>query len=83
MANVLQVDVINAILKLYENGWRKLRIARELGIDPKTVRRHIREAEAEDSKSLVSPTGNEGSNSPVVPAGTEGCKSGRPSQCER
>jgi len=73
MANRTQVTVINSILTLYENGWRKLRIARELGIDVKTVRSYIRQAEAavdpdslEEPTSLVSPPGN----------------SGRPSQCE-
>ena len=52
MANRIQVSESITILELFRNGWAKLRIARELGIDVKTVRRCILEAAAADSKSL-------------------------------
>jgi transposase len=77
MANRIQVSESITILELFRKGWAKLRIARELDVDVKTVRRCIREAAAADSTSLVSPTGP-GSKSLISHAG----KSGRPSHCE-
>ena len=89
MANRIQVHVSHSIVTLYQQGWRKLRIAHELGVDVKTVRRHVRLA----AKSLLPPTGDEGgptpnslllpagsleANSPVPPAGPNG----RASRCE-
>jgi len=53
MANRIQVSQSIAILELFASGWPKLRIARELGVDVKTVRRCIREANAVDSNSLL------------------------------
>jgi transposase len=88
MANHKEVSVINTIVTLYERGKPKLRIARELGIDVKTVRRHIRLAEearaAEghgDSKSLFPPAGSPGSKSLFSPPGSGGERSGRRSCC--
>jgi len=81
MANRIQVSESITILELFRKGWAKLRIARELDVDVKTVRRCIREAAAADSTSLVSPAGKTGPENPkgiVSPAG----KSGRPSHCE-
>lgn len=52
MANRIQVSESITILELFASGWPKLRIARELGVDVKTVRRCIREAANADSKSL-------------------------------
>jgi transposase len=78
MANTLGVTRRTAILTLFAQGWRKLRIARELGVDVKTVRRHLRPA-----KSLVVPPGSGGSGeakSLVVPPGIG--LGGPPSQCE-
>ena len=43
MANRIQVTVSNSIVTLYQQGWRKLRIAHALGVDVKTVRRHVRQ----------------------------------------
>jgi hypothetical protein len=37
MANKKALSVINSILGLYDAGWKKLRMARELNIDVKTV----------------------------------------------
>lgn len=84
MANRIQVSVKNAIITLYSQGWPKLRIARELGVDVKTVRSHVRELEdsvrtvtAGISNSLEVPAGKGGSKSPQVPTG----KTDSRSQC--
>lgn len=91
MANQIGMDDRAAIAGLYRQGWRKRRIARELGLDRKTVRRHIRllergqnpplpplgELGPDDPKGTLSPAGAD-SNSPLSPAGNDG----RPSQCE-
>jgi transposase len=92
MANSIQVSVSITILELSSMGWAKLRIARELNVDVKTVRRCIREAAVADSTSLVSPpgkTGPKGSEGTITPAGPDSKslispagESGRPSHCE-
>jgi len=41
MANILNVAVVNAILTLKQREWSNRRIARELGIDRATVKRHL------------------------------------------
>lgn len=73
MANHIQVSLSQSIVELYNRGWKKLRIARELDVDTKTVRRHIRLYKA---NSLLpppgeSPVGGAGgdSNSLLLPAG--------------
>lgn len=55
MANNIRVSESITILELFAGGWPKLRIARELGVDVKTVRRCIHEAAATNSKSLLLP----------------------------
>ncbi len=89
MANNKEVSIIHAIITLYARGMPKLRIARELGIDVKTVRRHLRLAEQAGaeagpvgSKSLFPPTGSEGSNSLISPPGSGGEHPGRRARCE-
>ena len=42
MSNVLKMDLVQAIRTLFEQGWSKHRIARELKIDRQTVRRYLR-----------------------------------------
>lgn len=59
MANRIQVSESITIIELFRKGWPKLRIARELALDVKTVRRCIREAAEGDSKFLISPPGAE------------------------
>ena len=89
MANYKEVSVIGSILTLYKQGRPKLRIARDLGIDVKTVRRYIRgvqaveaEGEVEGAKSLFLPPGSEGSKRSIPPPGSLGTQPGRRSQCE-
>lgn len=88
MANRLGMSESSAILTLFRRGWRKLRIARELGVDVKTVRRHVRQVSSQvdpppAGNALVVPPGPEsasGPNAPVVLPGIRG--GGPPSQCE-
>lgn len=65
MANKIQVSLSQNIVELYKKGWKKLRIARELGVDAKTVRRHIR---IQTPNSLLPPPGDQ-SNSLFPPPG--------------
>lgn len=95
MANILKVQEKQAILSLAAQGWSGRRIARELGVDRKTIRRYLRLQEAADSKSPRvstpgSPTSEE-SKSPISIPGSQGdCDSektpptnnGRRSLCE-
>jgi len=58
MANILKMAQINAIRCLLERGWSQRHIARELGINRKTVRRYAREGPDGDSKRAT-PTAGE------------------------
>ena len=61
MSNVLKVSYQEAIRSLDEKGWSQRRIARELGINGRTVRRYI---ERESRCSTIStPGSSEESNS--------------------
>lgn len=92
MANVLKVNEQNTILQLAAQGWSRRRIARELKIDRKTVRRYLHEAaksptistpgsdEADDSKSPISTPG-ELTGATLVTQVLE-AEAGRPSFCE-
>lgn len=95
MANRLKVTDCDTILALFQRGWRKLRIARELRVDVKTVRRHIREAPPqadphEAGTSLVVPPGKTDAGEPtslVPPLGIPSSfkpsqAGGPPSKCE-
>ncbi len=84
MANVIGMTQKRAITGLWELKWSHRRIAKELGLNRRTVARYIEEHELEqqvsagaDSKCTISPAGNEGSKCTIVPAG----KSGRKSRC--
>lgn len=83
MANRISMGEEDAIIRLFESGWKKRRIARELGLDRNTVRDHIRAFER--SKSPISPAGTDGANSPIMLAGNfidPSQRPGRPSRCE-
>ena len=55
MANHLKMADISRIHVLYDLGWSKSRIARELGIHRETVARHVNLG---NSKPSVAPTGS-------------------------
>ena len=89
MANVLKVQEQDSITRLAAAGWPIRRIARQLGLDRKTVRRYLRGggtegAPSEGSKSpTISTPGSEGS--PEVVRKEEPLvvrSAGRPGQCE-
>jgi transposase len=88
MANTLKVHEQNTIQELAARGWSRRRIARELQVDRKTVRRYLRQA----SKSPIIPTSGSGESaeakSPISTPGSELVKealeaeAGRPSLCQ-
>jgi transposase len=59
--NVIKMEIKHSIITLHNRGWSKSAIARELGIDRKTVRRKIESLEG--SKGPVSTTGKSGRQS--------------------
>ena len=94
MSNVLKVSHQEAIRSLHEKGWSQRRIARELGINGRTVRRYIR---GQSKCSTIStPGSSEESNSKCTSISTPGSESvvgrqptvsivdhlGRKSRCE-
>ena len=77
MSNHLSMSNQQAIIGLIERGWSQHRIARELELDRKTVRRHVRLNQA--AKSPIPTTGSAEPNSPISTAGSA---LGRKSHCE-
>lgn len=92
MANQLKMAKVHSILTLRERGWSQRRIARELGIDRGTVRRHLELAAGggggqnrpnpptgSGSQNRPNPaTGSVAQNRPNPPTGS----AGPPSKCE-
>lgn len=58
MRNHIKVAVINSIITLLERGWPQRKIARELGINRKTVGRHITSGRAIAPKGANPTAGN-------------------------
>ena len=93
MSNVLKVSHQEAIRSLHEKGWSQRRIARELGINGRTVRRYIQgeskcstistpgSSEESDSKCILSIPGSE-SLVEREPAVSIADQLGRKSRCE-
>ena len=92
MANVLKVNEQNSIQQLAAQGWSRRRIARELKLDRKTVRRYLEAAAksptistpgsppAPESKSPISTPGEK--SSVDLPAAALKAEAGRPSLCD-
>lgn len=92
MANVLKVQEQDSITQLAAAGWPIRRIARQLGLDRKTVRRYLRGAGAKaaptgasKSPTLSTPGSAEPaeSKSPISTAGSEGTAEVVPEQKTR
>lgn len=77
MSNVLKVILQATIYSLYDRGWSRRRIARELGIDRETVGRYLLLA-----KPAISTVGLEGTGEVKPAISTAGKGAGRKSQCE-
>ena len=77
MSNHLSMSNQQAIIGLIERGGSQHRIARELDLDRKTVRRHVRLNQA--AKSPIPTAGSAEPNSPISTAGSG---LGRKSHCD-
>jgi transposase len=80
MSNVLKVSLQATIYSLYNRGWSRRRIARELGINRETVGRYLLLASL--AKPAISTPGVEGDNESKPAISTPGKGVGRRSQCE-
>ena len=75
MANLLAMSKALSVQTLRAQGWSNRRIARELGIDRDTVRRHLQEPAAANAASEAPIGSDEGggvSNTAKAPIGAEG-----------
>jgi transposase len=75
MANQLEVAMQQSIITLYERGWSRRRIARELKLDRATVRAYIKaweESQAAGAKPAISTAGSGGQNQPPGTISTAG-----------
>ena len=94
MSNVLKVSLQEAIRSLHEKGWSWRRIARELGVNRRTVRRHVgagpakctisTTGESESSQSectTISSVGRVPESVPTAEVVSIGGDRGRKSQC--
>ena len=80
--NELKVNRQHSILSLFEQGWSKRRIARELGVDRATIRKYLADG---TSKSPTPQTGSPAhveSKSPTHPQTGSAVKSGPASLCD-
>jgi len=75
MSNVLKVNHQETIRSLHEKGWSERRIARELGINRRTVNRY-------GSKCTIPTPGSVEAAEPKCTIPTAGKSRGRQSQCE-
>src|SRR5437016_1893623 len=69
MANILKVHEQNTIQELAARGWSRRRIARELKLDRKTVRRYLRGAAKSPTISTPGSPGSASSKSPISTPG--------------
>jgi len=75
MANQLKMAVVNAIITLKQRKWSNRRIARELGIDRETVKRHLKLAQDGSNPANDPPIGTDNSKPATnAPPGSEWAK---------
>ena len=79
MANRLEMAVANTIGTLKQQGWSQRRIARVLGIDRRTVKRHLDLIQDDSNATTNAPTG---SVAEALGGDQEVKRSGPVSQCE-
>lgn len=84
MANELPMARVQTVLTLFQQGWSRRRIARELGLDRGAVARHIRLSCAADppAKPAISTTGISEPTTSKPAISTAGTESGRRSLCD-
>ena len=92
MANILKVNEQNSIEQLALQGWSRRRIARELNVDRKTVRRYLEAAAKSPTISTPGSSEPPESKSPISTPGEKSSvdlsvavlqlEAGRPSLCE-
>jgi transposase len=83
MANRLKMALVESILALHQRGWSRRRIARELGVDRATVRRHVAAARI-PSNAANAPIGSDASEAPPdasASSGPDPPRVGPPSRC--
>ena len=68
MANFLKMDLIQVIQRLKSQGWSKRRMARELCIDRKTVRRYLRADSKSPTISTPGSLAEPSANLPTLPS---------------
>ena len=74
MANQIKMATSASIIELYEKGWSRRRIARELELNRETVSRHILLHTVPEAKPAIPPTGIDGPDDAkpaIPPAGTD------------
>ena len=81
MANYIKVAARHSITTLFRHGWSQRRIARELGVNRKTVGRYIARELSSEPKGAIPTAGSLCSSSSKGAISTAG-KSGRKSSCE-
>jgi len=71
MANQLRMATVESIISLYQSGWSRRRIAKQLGVDRETVSRHLRLAATGSNPALVltGPSADNRPNPAIVPTG--------------
>jgi len=75
VANQLKMAVVNAIITLKQREWSNRRIARELGIDRETVKRHLELAQNGSNPVSAPPIGSDNSKPATnAPPGSEWAK---------